>query len=130
MVRLLSTSSCQVGKVVGLTRTFLLNDNDPAISSNHWGHWEDVSACVLGKPSTEPSVSGTLVSLPNHIPPASSKNKAGQAPDSLLTSVQGRQNCAPMSEHPRRLTFEALDWLKRSFCSKILEYFFRSFLIC
>jgi hypothetical protein len=30
----------------------------------------------------------------------------------------------------RRLTLEALDWLRRSFCSKILEYFFRSFLIC
>lgn len=26
-------------------------------------------------------------------------------------------------------TLEALDWLRRSFCSKILEYFFRSFLI-
>lgn len=27
------------------------------------------------------------------------------------------------------LTLEALDWLRRSFCSKILEYFLRSFLI-
>lgn len=29
----------------------------------------------------------------------------------------------------KRLTFEAFDWLSRSFCSKILEYFFRSFLM-
>lgn len=26
-------------------------------------------------------------------------------------------------------TLEALDWLRRSFCSKIFEYFLRSFLI-
>lgn len=47
----------------------------------------------------------------------------------LLTSVQGKIEMGSYG-HPLRLTFEALDWLKRSFCSKILEYFFRSFLIC
>lgn len=38
--------------------------------------------------------------------------------------------CGTSARAEKKLTFEALDWLKRSFCSKILEYFFRSFLIC
>lgn len=31
---------------------------------------------------------------------------------------------------PGQFTLEAFDWLRRSFCSNILEYLFRSFLIC
>lgn len=93
--------------------THLLWAQGGEVSAPDTSSWQPHGTC--GSP---PSLSVSCLPVP-----------AQHKGDNSVSWIQTNTPTWQTTELFKSLTFEAFDWLSRSFCSKILEYFFRSFLI-